>query len=71
MEPIKKRYIVDEENRRVAVQIDVETFAKIEEVLENHALYQLMQATDDDELLDMVDAMRCFRKFTSPGGSML
>jgi len=35
---IKKRYVVDEQDRRVAVQIDLETFAKIEEALEDFAL---------------------------------
>jgi hypothetical protein len=35
---IKKRYVVDEQNRRVAVQSDLETFARIEEVLEDFAL---------------------------------
>ncbi len=39
MREIQKRYIVDEENRRVAVQIDMETFEKIEDLLENHALF--------------------------------
>ncbi len=32
---VKKKFIVDEENKKVAVQIDIETFTQIEEVLEN------------------------------------
>lgn len=35
---IKKRYIVDEQHRRIAVEIDLETFARIEEILEDFAL---------------------------------
>ena len=35
---LTKRYVVDEQGRRVAVQIDLETFARIEEVLEDFAL---------------------------------
>lgn len=38
MEELKKAYIVDEENRRVAVQLDIDTFTKIEEILENSRL---------------------------------
>ena len=37
---IERRYIVDENNRKIAVQLDIETFEKIETILENQALYQ-------------------------------
>ena len=40
---IKRQYIVDEQNRRVAVQVDIKTFEQIEEVLENYALSRLMK----------------------------
>ncbi len=59
MEPIKKRYLVDEQNRPVAVQIDLETFEKIEEILENYALTQLMQEVSEDEALDL-EAAKAF-----------
>lgn len=52
MGEVKKKYIVDEQNRRVAVQIDIETFEKIEEILENYALVQLMKENEEDETLD-------------------
>ncbi|MDP1994329.1 MAG: hypothetical protein Q8K40_03690, partial [Ignavibacteria bacterium] len=39
---VKKKYIVDEENKKVAVQIDIETFTLIEEVLENYGLAKLI-----------------------------
>ena len=50
MEPIRKRFLVDEQNRPVAVQLDLTTFEKIETVLEDYALYQLMQEEDDAPL---------------------
>jgi hypothetical protein len=54
---IERKYIVDEFNRKVAVQLDIETFTKIEETLENYGLVQLMQAEErDDELLDLEQA---------------
>ena len=56
MEPIKKRYIVDEQNRRVAVQVDVETFRKMEELLEDYALFQLMEEAREEDALGMDEA---------------
>jgi len=54
---LERRYIVDEDNRKVAVQLDIETFEKIENILENYALYQLMQASDNDDELGLEDAL--------------
>jgi hypothetical protein len=48
---IKKRYVVDEQSRRVAVQIDLETFAKIEEVLEDFALARLITDAQEEPAL--------------------
>lgn len=53
MKSIKKRYVVDEDNRRIAVQIDLETFAKIEQFVEDHALVEYIVETEDDETLDL------------------
>ncbi len=58
---IDRRYIVDEDNRKIAVQLDIETFEKIETVLENHALHELMQAKDDDEELSLEDAVQHYQ----------
>lgn len=44
---IQKRYIVDENNNRLAVEIDYDTFTKIEEVIEDYSLYQLIQESED------------------------
>ena len=43
MGELKKKYIVDEENRRIAVQIDIKDFEEVEEGLENYALAQLIK----------------------------
>ena len=55
-EPIKKQYIFDDQNRKVAVQIDIETFEKIEMILEDYTLAQLMFKNESLESLDIVDA---------------
>jgi RelB antitoxin of RelBE toxin-antitoxin system len=48
---IKKKYVVDEQDRRVAVQIDLETFARIEEVLEDFALARWITDAQDEPAL--------------------
>ena len=53
---IKRQYIIDESNHKVAVQIDIETFEKIEEALENYALFSLMNETNDGDDLNLAEA---------------
>lgn len=50
-----RQYIVNEANQRVAVQLDIATFEKIENVLENYALAQFMDE-DDSEAMTIEDA---------------
>jgi hypothetical protein len=59
---IQKRYIVDENNTRLAVEIDYKTFQKIEEALEDYGLYQLIQETEDSESLSLPDSKEYFKK---------
>ncbi len=59
---IQKRYIVDENNKRLAVEIDYETFTRIEELLEDYGLYKLMQETEDSESLDPAEAKKYYRR---------
>lgn len=50
MEAIKKQYIIDAKNNKIAVQIDIDTYEKLEELLENYALVQLMKEEDSGKL---------------------
>ena len=61
MEEIKRTYIIDEQNRKLAVQIDIDTFNKIEELLENYGLVQLMDEATDEEALELNDAMAYYQ----------
>jgi hypothetical protein len=56
MESINKRYIVDEQNKKIAVQIPIDTFEKIEEILENYALVQLMKENENEKIFGMSEA---------------
>jgi hypothetical protein len=57
MEELKRNYIVDEQNHRVAVQIDIETFNRIEEILENYALARLMKENVDEDALEVDESI--------------
>jgi hypothetical protein len=59
---IVKRYIVDESNNRLAVEIDIDTFNKIEEVLENYGLYHLMKETEYSESLTLSEAKEYYKR---------
>jgi hypothetical protein len=58
---IKRQYIVDEQNKKVAVQLDIDTFERIEEILEDRALYQIMSEDNDEEPIDREEAIRIYR----------
>ncbi len=48
---INPNYIVDEHNHRIAVQLDIKTFEKMEEIFENY----------DDETLDLESAKEYYK----------
>ena len=50
---VKKQFVVDEENRKVAVLIDLPTFERIEDLLENYVLAQKMEESVDSESLPL------------------
>ncbi len=60
METIKKKYIVDEDQQRIAVQIDIRDFERIERILEDYALGQLMEENDPEENLDLQNAKKYY-----------
>lgn len=66
---IQKRYIVDENNNRLAVEIDYQTFRKIEEIIEDHALYHLIQETEDSESLTLSEAKEYYKDLLDKDGN--
>ena len=56
MTDIHRKYIVDENNNRIAVQLDINTFEKIEEILENFALVQLIKESEKEEKFSVNEA---------------
>ncbi|NEU09301.1 hypothetical protein GZH53_13330 [Flavihumibacter sp. R14] len=49
---IRKRFVVDENNNKIAVVLDIDTFEKIEEILEKHCLNKELEEQKDDIGLD-------------------
>ncbi len=60
MDFLHPKYIVDEENRRIAVQLDIETYEKIEEVIENYGLVQLIREVEDETPLTIHEAQSLY-----------
>ncbi|HXX81878.1 MAG TPA: hypothetical protein VEI46_10035 [Thermodesulfovibrionales bacterium] len=61
---VPKKYIVDDKNKRVAVQIPIGTFEKIEDVLEDYALGQYILETKDERPLTVKEAKKYYGKRT-------
>lgn len=51
---LQPNYIVD--NHKIAVQLDIKTYEKITDVLEDYALFKFMDENKDDEKLSLKDA---------------
>ena len=60
---LNEKYIVDKQQKPIAVQLDIETFKKIEKVLEDYALGQYMQQSDEENL-DIDEAKEFYKKLT-------
>jgi hypothetical protein len=58
---IRKRFIVDENNNKIAVQLDLDTFEKIEAILEKYCLKKEIEESKDDIQSD--DSGAVFNKF--------
>jgi hypothetical protein len=58
---IHKTYVVDEDQVPLAVQIPIGEFEKIEEILENFGLAQLMTEVANDERLSGEEAKKYYQ----------
>jgi hypothetical protein len=54
---INKSYVMDTNKKPIAVQIPIAEFEKIEEILEDYWLVQLMQEVKSDQTLDKEGAL--------------
>lgn len=59
---IKKRYLVNEQNEPVGVLLDLKTFEKIEEFLEDPLLARNLDGVAEEEALALEEARQRYAK---------
>jgi len=57
---LKAEYVVTDDNRNRAVLIDIETFEKVEEILESFGLGRYMEEIEDEAVLSLDSAKRFY-----------
>ncbi len=55
---INKNYVLDKNQKAIAVQIPITEFEKIEEILEDYGLGKLMEEVENDEILSKKEAKK-------------
>ncbi|BAU65134.1 unknown protein [Stanieria sp. NIES-3757] len=55
---INKNYVLDTNQQLIAVQIPIAEFEKIEKILEDYGLAQLMEKVENDETLKKKEALK-------------
>lgn len=57
---IHKSYVIDENQKAIAVQIPIAEFEKIEEILEDYHLAKLMEEVQDEKPLSKEEALKYY-----------
>jgi len=58
---IHKKIVLDEDERPFAVQIPINEFERLEEIIENYGLSKLMDEVKDEEKLSIEDAKKYYK----------
>jgi rubrerythrin len=56
-----KKIVLDENQKPIAVQIPIEEFERMEEVIENYGLAKMMDEVADDEQLSVQEAKHLYQ----------
>lgn len=59
---ISKKYVLDEQMHKVAVQLDLSTFERIEKLLEDYALAQYIMENEPSEIMTVNEAKAEYKK---------
>lgn len=59
---LNEKYILNKQQKKIAVQLNIETFKKIEDVLEDYALGQYIEASIDEEKMTLEEAKNAYKK---------
>lgn len=58
---IHKNILLDESQKPIAVQIPIEEFERLEEIIENYGLSKMMDEVKDDERLSIDEAKKYYQ----------
>ena len=58
---LHKTFVLDENQRPIAVQIPIEEFERLEEAIENYGLAKMIDEVSDDEQLSVNEAKNLYR----------
>jgi hypothetical protein len=58
---IHKKIVLDENHKPFAVQVPIEEFERLEEVIENYGLSKLMDEVKDEDKLSIEDAQTHYK----------
>ncbi len=58
---IRKNIVLDENQKPTAVQIPIEDFERLEEIIENYGLAKLMNEVGNDERLSIEEAKNYYQ----------
>ena len=58
---LHKKIVLDEQQKPFAVQVPIEEFERLEEVIENYGLSKLIDDVSNDERLSVEDAKKYYQ----------
>ena len=61
---IKRKIVIDEDGKPVAVQIDYDTFKRIEEILEDYVIAKMIEEVEEEEAFDLKKARKEYERET-------
>ena len=61
MTAIPRKYITDAKNQKQAVIVDLETFNRMESIIEDNGLAKFMEEAEEDETLSVREAKKHYR----------
>ena len=61
MEAIRKKFIKDKDNKNMAVEMSIEEFNKIEQILEDYALGERIKESESSENLTLQEAKAFYK----------
>ncbi|MEH1907735.1 MAG: hypothetical protein V7L05_26315 [Nostoc sp.] len=68
---VHKNYVLDENQRPIAVQIPIAEFEKVEEILEDYGLAKLMEEVKEEKPLSKDEALKYYQSLKDFGSPRL